>query len=501
MGLAMKIRKKLIVFIGLQISLMFITGELYAAKEKRNEIIDMMTQIEEAISAVADNVGSAVVSVSTEKTTLVSSYYRSFGDDIFDQFLQDFFYGDIPQRAYKQVGLGSGVIIDQQGHILTNEHVIGGAEKITVTLADGRQFLAKLKGADFRSDLAIIKIEADDLPFAPLGDSDELKTGQWAIAIGNPFGFAVQSPKPTVTFGVISALHRALPRTSSRGRAYLDLIQTDAAINPGNSGGPLVNIRGEIIGINVAIFSTSGGSEGIGFAIPINEAKLILDKLVKGEKVLYGWLGIGVQDLNHALAEYFDLKKPEGVLILQVVKGSPAEFAGLQPEDIIIKYNDKKVKNTLEFLKLIGHSKAAEKVKLKIIRNSLPRTLKVTLGGKSTENNILVAENIITKKQASHPHSDKRAVKMPPKQWRGLKVAQLSEEFARNFGLDNTKGVIVTDVITDSPAHKAGIKVKDIISRINTTEINTIEDYFIAIASVTGNALIKTTRGYFMLSE
>ena len=189
---------------------------------------------------------------------------------------------------------------------------------------NGRKFKAKLKGSDMRSDLAIKKIEAKNLPVVKLGDSDSIKTGQWVVAIGNPFGFVMNNPKPTVTVGVISALHRSLPLGSAEGRNYIDLVQTDAAINLGNSGGPLCDLEGNVIGLNVAIVSTTGGYQGIGFAIPINTVKRVLDDLIKGRRVLYGWLGVTIQELTQDMAEYFDIKDREGVIVIETLKGGPA---------------------------------------------------------------------------------------------------------------------------------------------------------------------------------
>ncbi|HDN85752.1 MAG TPA: trypsin-like serine protease, partial [Candidatus Omnitrophica bacterium] len=266
-----------------------------------NSSAQSIRDLEEATIKVAEKVGKAVVSISTVVRKKMGrwEFEPPFEDEFFRRFFEEFF-GEFP-RERKEIGLGSGVIIDKDGYILTNEHVIQGAEEIKVRLPDGREFKAEVKGVDKRSDLAVIKINAHNLPVAELGDSDNLKIGQWVVAIGNPFGFAIESPQPTVTVGVISALHRYLPRIGKRERFYDDLIQTDAAINPGNSGGPLVDLNGKVIGINVAIITTSGGYEGIGFAIPINRAKRILGKLIRGEKILYGWLGITIQDLNEDL--------------------------------------------------------------------------------------------------------------------------------------------------------------------------------------------------------
>ena len=243
-----------------------------------------------AVEQVAQKVGPTVVSIKTEKIEHVQSQSFYSGspneDELINRFFEDFF-GEVPESEYRQRGLGSGVIIDPRGFILTNAHVVDGADKISVTLPDEREFKGELVGTDPRSDLAVIKIELKDPPVAPLGDSDKLKIGQWVVAIGNPFGYLLKSG-PTVTTGVISALQRSLPQRSGSDSDYSDLIQTDAAINPGNSGGPLVNLKGEVIGINVALFSTTGGYQGIGFAIPINDAKRIIQQLVEGKEISYG---------------------------------------------------------------------------------------------------------------------------------------------------------------------------------------------------------------------
>ncbi|MFH1062381.1 MAG: trypsin-like peptidase domain-containing protein [Candidatus Omnitrophota bacterium] len=472
-------------------------------------------EIEKAITDVAEYAGKTVVSISTQRTSRGTSYMRGSRDDLFEAFFKDFFYGDTPNRDRQQLGLGSGVIIDQRGYILTNEHVISGAEEIKVTLSDGRKFDAVLKGSDYRSDLAIIKIEADDLAFALMGDSDAVRPGQWAIAVGNPFGFAAQNPKPIISFGVISALHRALPSTASRGRAYLDLIQTDAAINPGNSGGPLLNIQGQVIGINAGIFNSNAGSAGIGFAIPINDAKVILDKLLKGEEVLYGWLGLEVQELNSVLADYFKLTKADGVLIIKVFPDSAAAKAGLENEDIIVKFNGNQINNTLDFLKQVAKTKANDDIKIKIIRNGLPRTLRIKMG-KVPSSEELVVTTSLPPKPINNPEpkqsrentvAEVSEAEQPLKEdllakaWRGFKVSQIDDNFASMFNLENNQGVIVTDVEAATQAERAGIKVNDIITQINTQKITSAAEFKKIISNVTGNALVKTNRGYLMIQE
>ncbi|MFH1245641.1 MAG: trypsin-like peptidase domain-containing protein, partial [Candidatus Omnitrophota bacterium] len=323
-----------------------VTGKS-SAPDKQIKSDEETSSVEQALEnsfvKVAKEAGPAVVSISTERVEKMSSprgSFNFFGDDEFEQFFDQYFkdfFGEIPEREYKQKGMGSGFIIDAEGYILTNQHVVQDADKITVTLPDGRNCAAELKGSDMRSDLAVIKIEAQNLPVLKLGDSDGVRIGQWAIALGNPYGFAVGSAEPTVTVGIISALNRSLPQMY-QSRNYTDLIQTDAAINPGNSGGPLVNIKGEAIGINVAIFTTSGGNVGIGFAIPINDAKQILTRLISGEKVLYGWVGLSVQDMDEQLAEYFGISDRQGALVMKVLEGSPAQKAGFKEGDVIKKF-------------------------------------------------------------------------------------------------------------------------------------------------------------------
>jgi serine protease Do len=387
----------------------------------------------------------------------------------------------MPEREYKQMGLGSGVIIDQEGYILTNEHVINDADKITVTLSDGRDFKGQVKGRDARADLAIIKINASNLPVASLGDSDNLKIGQWVTAIGNPFAFAMQNPEPTVTVGVISALHRSLGRLSLRDKDYNDLIQTDAAINPGNSGGPLVNLRGEIVGINVAIFSTSGGYQGIGFAIPINNAKRIISRLKEGKKILYGWLGITVQDLTDDLAKYFALPNKNGVLVAKVLENSPAQKAGMKESDVITQFDNKTVNNVRELLNFIAKAEIGRKVKIVVVREKKEITLEVEIGSRP--------ENLEERTSAVSTTGN----------WRGLEVEDINSDNMRRFRIGDRIGVVVVDVELDSSADEAGVIAGDVILEINKQAIRNMSDYDRVTRGLKGNALIRTARGYFLV--
>lgn len=448
--------------------------------------------IEDAVINVANTTGKSVVSISTEHTTKIKGSRRfyfnypfgesPFGEDEFFRRFFDDFFGELPQREYKQMGLGSGVIIDPEGYILTNEHVVNDADKITVTLSDGREFKGEIKGKDSRSDLAIIKINAHNLPLATLGNSDNLKIGQWVIAIGNPFGFALQNPEPTVTAGVISALHRSLGRGLSRDRDYNDLIQTDAAINPGNSGGPLANLKGEIVGINVAIFSTSGGYQGVGFAIPINNAKRIITRLIKGEKVLYGWLGVTVQDLTEDLAKYFGLSDKNGVVVAKVLENSPAQKAGMKESDIITQFDNKTINNVRELLNAVAKTEVGRRVKVVVIREKRSQVLEVEVGSRPED-----IEEISSRGVSSN--------------WRGLEVEDLTTQNLQRFRIEGKTGVVVVDVEPDSPADQANIIPGDVILEINKQGIKNMSDYEKVIKGLKGDALIKTVRGYFLVKE
>ncbi len=450
--------------------------------------------LQESFVSVSKEVGPAVVSISTEHTERYKTLYSPFSqfdDEFFQEFFSDFFVAG-PEREYKRIGLGSGVIIDKDGHILTNEHVIHGADKITVTLADGREFDGRLTGSDIYSDLAVIKIEPrGDLPSARLGDSDQVMIGHWAIAIGNPFGFAVKNPEPTLTVGVISALNRNLPRTDKRAREYNDLIQTDAAINPGNSGGPLLNINGEVIGINVAIFTLSGGSEGVGFAIPINTAKKIMEDLIEGREVLYGWLGVVIQDIDSDLADYFGLKDRQGALISSIIKESPADKAGLAAGDIITSVDNERIRNAQDLITLVLKKEIGDKINLGVIRNGRAAFVGVGIGVRPGEKK---AEDIGRRKTSSIETKDTGS-------WRGIAVSSITPDISSRFKLDIDSGVIVVNVVPLSPAAKAGLRAGDVIYEIDRKTVRNISDYMSAVKGVSGDALVRTYRGYVVIKE
>jgi serine protease Do len=334
--------------------------------------------LESGFENVVETVGPSVVTVVMERTGKIIQQVPIVQGP-FNQYVRNYF-GQIIERDVKQQGLGSGVIFDKNGFILTNQHVIEGANKITVILPDGRAFPANVLGEDRRRDLAVLKIDAPSLPVAELGDSDKLKPGQWAIAIGNPFGHIVQSPQPTITVGVISALHRSIPlATQVMDRSYVNLIQTDAAINSGNSGGALCDIDGKVIGINVAMLNQGGGNVDIGFAIPINTVKSVLKDLMSGRKIAYGWMGIGAQDITPEMARELGLASTSGAFIAAIENTAPAVKAGIKPGDVILRFNGVDVKNTQGLMEMIGHTTVGDIVILDIIRDKRLGKAKVVI--------------------------------------------------------------------------------------------------------------------------
>ena len=448
-----------------------------------------LSDLEKATVGVASDVGKTVVSISSvAKEKIGGEFYFGFPfekfDDSFEQFFGEFF-GGFPEREYERRGLGSGVIVDKDGYILTNEHVISGATEVKVKLSDGREFDAEIKGTDKRSDLAIIKIDAKGLPAAKLGNSDDLQIGKWVVAIGNPFGFAIANPEPSVTVGVISALNRYLPALGRRERGYDDLIQTDAAINPGNSGGPLVNLKGEVIGINTAIITTSGGYQGLGFAIPINKAKKILDKLSAGEKILYGWLGVTIDNLNDDLRNYFEIKERVGVIILKVYKDSPAEEGGLKEGDLILTFNKEPVKTTRDLVRMVSAYDVGKHIPLEILRNGKKTIVRIKIGK-------------MPKEGEGMEELDEEIDKVS---FRGLTVDDLTPFYKRRFRIKADEGVVITDIEEDSAADKSELRVGDVISKIEKKKVRSKEDFKAIISKVKGSCLIKTNRGYAVLKE
>jgi len=394
---------------------------------------------------VAKKVKPSVVAIRSERTVTVGP---GMGEDFFKGTpFEDFFkeHGGPPVKR-KQMGEGSGVIVDARGYILTNNHVVAGAEKISIHLFDGRELKGTVRGTDPRTDLAVVHVEAADLPIATLGDSDKLQVGEWAIAIGSPFGL-----EETVTVGVISAKGRSGLGTGN----YEDFIQTDASINPGNSGGPLVNIDGKVIGINAMIIQPG---QGIGFAIPINLAKTIMVELIKTGKVIRPWVGIGLQDITSDLMKFFNLKEKEGALISQVYKGSPAEQAGFKVGDIVIEVDGVKIKSSQDVVREVLKKKVGQKVNFVILRE-----------GKRLEISVTTAE--MPEKMGEQGPAK------PAREWFGLRVSNVTPDLARQLGLKKTEGVVVVGVEPNSVAQTSGLKAGDIILEVNRQKILNEDDY------------------------
>jgi serine protease Do len=414
---------------------------------------DITLSRQNAIVKAAQKVGPTVVSISVIQVRVVreSPFFSPFGDESFDEFWGRFFR----PREYKEkiYSIGSGVIISPEGYILTNEHVVRGADQLKVTLTTGEEYEGKVMGIDAVSDLAVVKIEAKNLSHAELGNSDDLIIGEWAIAVGNPFGYLLDDPQPTVTVGVISAVNRDIKRERGEQRIYRKMIQTDAAINPGNSGGPLVNAEGEVIGINTFIFTTSRGSEGIGFAIPINRAKAILADLIEHGEVTRTWVGVKAQDLTPLLAQSLELKNTEGAIISDVEEDSPAQKAGFKRKDVIIEANGQKIRNSADWEDLVYLSRAGEQIDITILRD-----------GKEIHKKL--APELFPVRAAKGSQSDL-----------GMTVADITRAIANQLGIYDRSGVVITSVEKGSLAYEAGLEVGDIIRQIGDKPIKDVEDY------------------------
>lgn len=432
--------------------------------------------LQESFAQVAESVKPAVVNITTvhlEKLP-VNPYEFFFMDpqDLFEQFFNSPHgqaqprKGPDQQKKYYQrkiPGTGSGVIIDSEGYILTNEHVVRNADEIKVTLAEfpDKKLDGKVIGRDERTDLAVVKINASSkLPFARLGDSDRLRVGDWAIAIGSPFGLS-----QTVTVGIISASRQNL---SIEGRNYKDLIQTDAAINPGNSGGPLVNIQGEVIGINSAIYTPSGGFAGIGFAIPINRAKEIIPELREKGKVVRGWIGIILEGkIDEATAKVFAVPNQEGVLVKEVLPGYPADKAGIKRGDVLIEFDGKKIKDNYELQNIVSATPPNKKVLLKIIRNKKESILDLTTVEAPASLGALKQKE---ETSLSAKEDGARAL------WLGMTVSELTPRLQEQFSIqEGSKGVLITEIESGSKAEELGLSIGDLIRAINQESVTNIK--------------------------
>ena len=400
--------------------------------------IAQMEKFSEAFAAVASEVNLGVVAIINKRVVGVR---RSTGNPFFDYL----FGGGQYRREPRQQGLGSGVIVSRDGYILTNHHVIAGADEIEVELDDGRKFGAMLVGTDPQSDVAVLKVDGRDLPALKMGDSDKLKVGSWVLAIGNPYGL-----RHTVTYGIVSAIGRGNLDIVD----YEDFIQTDAAINPGNSGGAMVNLRGELVGLNTAILSRSGGSQGIGLAVPINMARNIMQQIIEAGEVKRGYLDVVVQDLTPELSEALGLQVNQGALIREV--GEFAEQTGLQPSDVIVGLNNREISNADEFLTRIARIPPGAQVTIEVIRDGVNKKLRVMVDAFDPFRGLQEVER-------------QRAL--------GLNVQEMTPAIARQFGYNAQWGMLITDVRAESAAEAAGLRRGDVIREINRTPMRSMEDY------------------------
>ena len=405
------------------------------------------TQLPDFVQLV-EKYGKGVVNISTVREARVVEGADPFGFDerhaeIFRRFGFPFPFGGGPRQEPERRGTGSGFIISADGLILTNHHVVDGADEIKVRLTDNREFTGKVLGSDAKTDIAVVKIEAKDLPYLTMGNSDELKVGEWVAAIGSPFGL-----DNTVTAGIVSAKSRKLPSDQ-----YVPFIQTDVAVNPGNSGGPLFNMKGEVVGINSQIFSTSGGFMGLSFAIPSNLAMQIKDQLVKNGKVTRGRIGVVIQSVTQDLAESFGMKTPKGAIVSQVEKDGPAAKAGLQEGDIITAVNGRAIDDSVDMPVIIGSMAPGSIAKLSIIRNNKDMTLDVKV------------------EEAPNESASSNASKTAAANKLGVTVRPLNDEEKAKA---ETEGLLVTE--STGAARKAGIREGDIIVNVNGVKIQKTDD-------------------------
>ncbi|RJQ61621.1 MAG: Do family serine endopeptidase [Desulfobacteraceae bacterium] len=433
-----------------------VLGFLFAGSLPESSAVNY---VPENFSELAEKVSPAVVNIRTEKTIQgggrVFRQFRSPFDK--DDPMRDFFerfFGQDQQKDSKQRSLGSGILIDQEGYIVTNNHVVESADQIQVLLRDTKEYDAEVVGRDVNTDLALIRIKGDGaFPVAELGDSDSLKVGEWVVAIGNPFGL-----QHTVTAGIVSAKGRVIG-----SGPYDDFIQTDASINPGNSGGPLLNMTGQVVGINTAIVASG---QGIGFAIPINMAKGILEQLRAEGTVTRGWLGVAIQDFSKELAEYYGIQGGKGVLVTEVFVGDPAEKAGIKAKDIIVSVNEKPVNTSHDLTGLVAGLKVGELAKVDVLRDGERMTFNVRIAKRDDD-------RILSQRM---PQESEAPL--------GITVDNLTPEIADRFNIKEAAGVIVTDVKAGGKGAEAGVLAGDIIKEVNHDEVGTAEDYIRSVEKV-----------------
>lgn len=420
-----------------------------------------LAQIPDFVDLAAE-LKPSVVNISTSKKVAAQHpnwQGRGDGRDLFEEFFRRFAPNQ-PQRPRKESSLGSGFIISEDGFILTNDHVVNGADEVTVRLADGRSFEAKIKGADEKLDLALLKIDTGEkLPVAKLGNSEKLKVGEWVMAIGNPFGL-----EQTVTVGIVSAKGRVIG-----AGPYDDFIQTDASINPGNSGGPLFNMRGEVVGINTAIIR---GGQGIGFALPINAAQVTVEQLKSTGEVVRGWLGVSIQKISEDLAESFGLDRARGALIADVVEGSPADEAGIRQGDIVLRFNDRDVDEMNDLPRIVASTPVGKTVGVVLFRNGKEIEVEVKVGKLTGDG----------RKAPGASVSEDRL---------GLTLEPLTDEVRERYGLDLESGVLISAVDPDGPAVDSNLRAGDVIVEANGKDIKNLKELRSVIESLSSGKVLR----------
>jgi serine protease Do len=439
---------------------------------------------QQAFVLVARKATPAVVTISSERVVRTPQSQMRIPDE-FRRFFGDEFNFDVPSREQRVQGLGSGVIVDSDGVILTNNHVVEQADSIQVTLPDGRALDAEVVGTDPDSDLAVLRVKEKGLPYLEFGDSDTIEVGEWVLAIGNPFSEALRH---TVTSGIVSAKGREVNMSPT----YNDFIQTDAAINPGNSGGALVDMEGKLIGINTAIISQTGTNNGIGFAIPSNLAKQVMDSLLEHGRVIRGWLGVTVQGVTNEIASALGLETPHGALVVEVANGSPADKAGLKRGDLVVEINGRQVASSQDLTNKVGAMSPGSETHMKVLREGGSKEITVVLGERPAD---------LSAKSSAAPSEEQGGTVESI----GLMVTPLTPELASRLGYENEQGVVISNVESGSVAELAGLQRGYLIQEIDRKPIRSIEDFNAAMKSAKpGDSLLFYVRagengGYFAL--
>lgn len=437
--------------------------------------IDILRRMGNAFASVAERASPGVVGiVARRKVAQAASPTQEspwgdqldpFSEEFFDRFFRRSPRDQSPRRDYTQRAQGSGFIISKDGYIITSNHLVGQADEVRVELVGGRTVDAKVVGTDPDSDVAVIKVEADNLTPVPLGNSDDLQVGEWVLAIGNPMGLS-----HTVTAGIVSAKGRSGLNIAT----YENFIQTDAAINMGNSGGPLINLNGQAVGINTAILGPGGGNIGIGFAIPINMAKEVANQLIKTGSVERGYLGVVPQDLTEDLAAAFDLEEGKGVVLSQVTEDSAAAKAGMKAGDVVLEFRGTPIESATQFRNLVAGGRPGETVEMVVLRNGKRETISATLDARPS------AEQLQGQQRREEPPEEEEPQRL------GLTVHDLTSEMAQRFGYEGQEGVIITRVAPDSEAAEKGLRAGYVIKEVNRQPVSNVEQYRKAVSEATG---------------